>query len=114
MKDLRNRVIRKAALYAGLLFAISFFIKREFSLGVVLGSLVSILNLLLLARQVESFASGKKFLLFGFFGYIMRYLLMGLALFAAIKIDLWAFFGCAVGLFMVRLGIYGEKLNAGD
>jgi hypothetical protein len=112
MRDLRNRVIKKALLYAGVVFVISFFIKRQFSIGLVLGSLVSILNFLLLAKQVESFTSGKKFLVFGFFGYIIRYLLMGLALFIAIKIDLWAFFGCGLGLFMIRLAVYAVTLKA--
>ena len=111
MKDLRNRVIKKALFYAGLAALISFFIKREFSLGFIMGVLVSILNFLLLAEQVRAFTSGKKFLVFGFFGYIIRYLLMGCILFLAIKIDIWAFCGCAAGLFMVRLGIYGEALN---
>ena len=111
MRDLRNRVIKKAALYAVIVFAVSFFIKRQFSIGLLLGGLVSILNFLLLAKQVESFASGKKFLVFGFFGYIIRYLLMGLVLFIAIKIDLWAFFGCALGLFMIRIAIYAEHMQ---
>ena len=111
MKDLRNKVIKKAAVYSGIVCIISFFIKPEFSLGLVLGSLVSILNFLLLAEQIESFASGKKFLVFGFFGYIIRYLFMGLILFTAINIDLWTFFGCGAGLFMVRFGIYGEQIN---
>jgi hypothetical protein len=111
MKDLRNKVIKKAFLYAGAAAFISFFIKREFSLGLIMGALVSILNFLLLAEQVQSLASGKKFLVFGFFGYIIRYLFMGLILFAAIKIDIWAFCGCGLGLFIIRLGIYGETLH---
>ena len=111
MKDLRNKVIKKALVYAAMAWGISFFIKPQFSLGLILGALVSVLNFLLLSEQIQSFASGKKFLVFGFFGYIIRYLFMGLILFAAIKIDIWAFFGCAVGLFMVRFGIYGEHIK---
>jgi hypothetical protein len=35
--------------------------------------------------------------------------LMGAALYAAIRISKATFFGCALGLFMIRLGIYGEN-----
>ena len=114
MRGLRNRVINRACGYAAVIAVIGLLIDRNFSLGLILGVVISVINFFLLARQVAGLAAGKKALVFGFFGYIIRYLFMGLALFAAIKIDLAAFFGCALGLFMVRLGIYGEQLSAAD
>lgn len=108
MKDLRNRLIKKASIIAAIIACISVFIKREFSLGIVLGAAVSIFNLLLLERQVKNILSKQGMSFVGFFGYIVRYLLMGIALFASIKYDLYMFFGCAVGLFTVRIAIYFE------
>ncbi|UCC95204.1 MAG: ATP synthase subunit I [Candidatus Omnitrophota bacterium] len=111
MKGLRNKIIKKALLYAGIGFVLSFFIKRTFSWGLLLGTVVSIINFLLLERQIKAIVGEKKFLFFSFFGYIIRYLLMALALFLSIRIDLYMFFGAALGLFMVRLGIYGEGIE---
>jgi Mg/Co/Ni transporter MgtE len=113
MRDLRNRVIKRAFFLGTILFFISFFINRDFSLGILLGTTISIINFLLLYFQIKKIAE-KKFLFFTFFGYIMRYLFMGLALFLAIKINFSMFFGTAIGLFAIRGAIYLTKDYARD
>lgn len=110
MEDLKNKVIKKALIVSGIIFLASVFIKPEFSLGLLIGAMISVVNFFLLAQQVKKVVEGK-FLFFSFFGYIIRYLLMAVALYVSIRINIWVFVGCAVGLFMVRLGMYGQKVK---
>lgn len=111
MKELRNRIIKKSLIYCLILSFAGVFIFKEFSLGIILGTGISILNFWLLERQILALVTQKLNLFFGFFGYIIRYLLMAAILFLCFKISRTTFFGAALGLFMVRFAILGEKGN---
>jgi hypothetical protein len=108
MKELKNKIVKKVLIIGGVLFLVSFFINRDFSLGILLGAAISIINFLLLYFQIKKMAE-RKILFPVFFGYIIRYLFMGIGLFLAIKINLSMFFGTAIGLFTVRIAIYLTK-----
>ena len=114
MKELtktRNRIIKSAAVIGLIVCGVSVFFKPHFALGAAIGTMVSIVNFILLEKQVLSFAHLNKSAVFVFFGYIIRYLFIGAALFLAAKWNIVVFFGMAVGLFAIRIGIYKEELS---
>lgn len=111
MEELRTtqrRIEVKAFILGCLLFFIGLlFLGMEFSLGLIVGTLMSILNFRLLARTVVRASVAKK-LSPGFFiaGYFVRYALIGLVLWIAINQSLPCFAGASIGLFMVKAAIY--------
>ena len=104
--------IEKKAFIVGVAAALAGVIFRQvgFSMGIALGTLISLLNFRLLAKKVELAAAGQGYNPAVFFlGYIFRYLLMGLTLWVCINRGLTYFVGAACGLFAIRIAIYADS-----
>lgn len=114
MEELRTtqrRIEGKAFILGCLAFFIGLaFLGVKFSLGLMTGTLISILNFRLLAKMVIKSSTSKK-LPFIFFirSYLVRYILMGLVLWVAINKSLICFLGASAGLFMVKAAIYADN-----
>lgn len=85
-----------------------FFKKLDFSIGIMLGTLTSILAFRLLAKNVEGILKSKPsaaaFKSMG--GYFFRLAIMATVLWFAINKSLVCFIGAAIGLFATRAAIY--------
>lgn len=106
---LRRRISLEAILLAGVVCGLSLALKQaRFAFGLLVGTLVSILNFKLLAnRLVGSFKLIGSRVFFNLFSSLLfRFGIMGLVLWAAINKGLDLFFGASVGLFMVKFAIY--------
>lgn len=83
------------------------FKKVTFISGIFMGTVVSCLNFFFLSLKVKAIANRDKLNIISILGnFLFRYLLMAGILWLATKISIEAFFGSAVGLFMIRGGIY--------
>ncbi|MFQ5680697.1 MAG: ATP synthase subunit I [Candidatus Omnitrophota bacterium] len=80
--------------------------KFDFVLGLILGTITAAGNFVLLGLKVEAVNSRRPNIIFIFAGLFLRYAIMAVVLWLATKISVAAFFGAALGLFMVRGGIY--------
>lgn len=108
--------IKKKAFFMGMMVALGGIIFGQFgfSIGILLGTLMSILNFIMLEKKMKIIAasasgSGRNNPTSLFLNYIFRYLLMALALWICINRGLSYFLGAALGLFTIRLGIYYGK-----
>lgn len=111
MKSLERRIIAET-LSLGLILALILFIftKRMIAFGIGLGTLVSILNFKLLAKDIASRVSSGRAGFYSFFlKFPLRYGIMAVVLWLAIKKDFNFFIGTAVGLFGVRIAIYIDQ-----
>ena len=110
-QELEKRIYIKALLLgvlvgiAGLI--LGFFM---FSIGIVVGTLTSMLNFKLLAIRTNILTSSGKtpnpFFVIG--SYLFRLIIMGAVLWVAINKGLELFLGACLGLFTVTLAIYAE------
>ncbi len=86
---------------------------RSISKGLILGTLFSIINFILMARGLPlqlNKSRGKTFL--ACLGSIwVRYILLALPLIVAAKFQVINFFATAVGILMVQLVILGHHLS---
>ncbi|PIQ88530.1 MAG: hypothetical protein COV72_07835 [Candidatus Omnitrophica bacterium CG11_big_fil_rev_8_21_14_0_20_42_13] len=81
--------------------------RPNFSLGILLGGSASCLNFFLLYLKSKAIIKRNNPNIFLVFcNLIFRYLFMALVLWTAAKFSLDAFFAAALGLFMIRIGIY--------
>lgn len=108
MADNIKQGIEKKALLIGAIVALAGapFKLFGFSIGVVLGALISVFNFRLLAKKVELIAAGIGKPAAIFLGYIFRYILMGIVLWICINRGFSYFLGAACGLFAIRVAIY--------
>lgn len=90
----------------GIILADIFFI-----LGIILGLTCAMFNFYLLSRKIVFLSlTAEKFKpIYIFSNYIFRYLIMAIILVLAIKINLSAFVGASLGLFIIPLAIYFGK-----
>lgn len=105
--------IKKKAFFIGMIVALGGIIFGQFgfSIGMLLGTLMSILNFIMLEKKVKIIAgSGKNNPANLFLNYIFRYLFLALALWICINSGLSYFLGAACGLFTIRLGIYVDSI----
>ena len=111
MQELKKQIIAKAFIIGGLISLVCLLLGfTNVSLGVLLGTLVSILNFRLLAKNVENFniKSTRLNASFYFFSnYLVRYGIMGIILWLSLKYKgLHSFIGTVIGLFMIRASIF--------
>jgi hypothetical protein len=93
-----------------LIFIITFFINRHLSFGLLLGGLTGNINFFILNKQIEIFVKNKKLYLI-FISYIIRYFLMGLVLYFAIRKSTFLFIGVVIGFFIAQALFFIEKLK---
>lgn len=109
LKELEGRLIKEAALIGGIVVAALLILQRyNLSTGILIGTLVSIVNFKLLARDVVKKTSQSTQMMFFRIsgGYILRYGLMAIALIIAAKKGVYYFLGVAIGLFAIRIAIF--------
>ena len=114
MNNTENRITSEAFFLGLALALISIAFKQKMIMyGIWAGSLISILNFKLLARDIEGRFSPRKTAVYRFFlKFPLRYGIMGAILWLAITKDILFFIGMAIGLFMVRIAIYLDALLA--
>jgi hypothetical protein len=110
VNSLERKITFFGFLIGFVLVVTTFVFNRFLSLGLALGTVLSIMNFKLLKRHlVKKITSGQVARPgAGIVFYLTRYVIIGLALWLAIERDLFMFWGLALGLFMVRLAIYLE------
>lgn len=111
MQDIERKIIPKAFLIGCILsIAVYFFAGSRIALGVLLGTLVSILNFRLLRHSIANLNAGKSQLyskIYFFLRYLLRYGIIALVLYLAyLKKGMGFFVAVAVGLFTVQLSIF--------
>ena len=86
---------------------------KPISKGLVLGTLFSILNFILIAQGLPFHLNkGRSKTVLICLGSIwLRYALLAVPLVMAIKLEMFNFFAAAVGIFMVQLVILGHHLG---
>jgi hypothetical protein len=82
--------------------------------GLILGTLFSVVNFILMGETlpIKMGKSRPKTFLFSLGSILVRYLLMGIPLFLAIKMDQFNLVAAICGLFMVQLMILADHLVA--
>ncbi len=108
IRQVRNKYGSRA-LIAAIIIAVIFigFDKKPVAKGLILGTLFSILNFVAMAQMLPM-RLGKerrKTFWFSFGGIWLRYILMGVPVFLALKFETFNFFSTAAGLFMVQVVI---------
>ena len=98
-----------AVCVGGLLMFIGF---RPIGKGLILGTLFSVLNFILMATALplRTGLKRRKSFFFSLGSVYVRYALLAVPLILAIKQDLIAVSTVAVGLFMVQIAILGDQL----
>ena len=109
VEDLKDSITNISFLLGLVISLIALIFKRlDFSIGIMLGTLTSILTFRLLAKNVESILRSRigrvAFRSIG--GYFFRFAIMATVLWTAINRSLLCFTGAAIGLFAVRIAIY--------
>jgi hypothetical protein len=117
MQTLEKKLITKTLFFGGLItFILIVFGRTRIGLGFLAGSLVSILNFKLLIKSIKSLNpqhSQRRIKTHFFLQYLIRYGIMGLVLYLALRFKGMQFFiGTAVGLFMIRFSIFVDTFLA--
>ncbi len=115
VRELRKRYCSRAGVLAVLVGATLIALDMvPIGKGFILGTLVSIVNFNLMSmalpRAVTAQGRGVFFSNLG--SIVLRYFLMGIALFVGIKFDDYDFFSVAGGLFSVQLVIVADHMVA--
>lgn len=110
LTDAQKKLIRASYVTGVIVAAISFFIKKEFGLGVLLGVTAGLFNFIFLERQLENFTSNKR-LYFILAGYIARYFLLGVIFYICIKQNMVLFFGVLAGFFIAQALFFKAKIK---
>lgn len=110
LTDAQKKLIRASYATGVIVAAISFFLKKEFSFGVLLGVTAGLFNFILLEKQIEAFAVNKK-LYFVFLSYAVRYFLLGVIFYLSVKQSMVLFFGMLAGFFMVQVLFFKAKIK---
>jgi hypothetical protein len=109
VKGLEKKLIKLAFLLGFIAIAVLLILRQyNIAVGLLIGTLVSIVNFKLLTRDVIKKASegaGKLFLIISG-GYLLRYGLMAAVLIIAAKKGHYYFLGAAAGLFTIRIAIF--------
>lgn len=100
-----------SAIFIG--FALMLLSFKPIGKGLILGTLFSILNFILIGETLPSriHDSRKKSSLLAFGSIFFRYTLLAVPLFVAIRNDAFNLFGVIAGLFMVQLMILTDHLT---
>lgn len=109
IEKLKNSVTNISFLLGLSISLVSLIFKKiDFSIGIILGTLTSVLTFRLLAKNVEGILkSSRKAVAFkSVGGYFFRLAIMAIVLWAAINRSLVCFIGAAIGLFATRMAIY--------
>ena len=103
-------IIAIATLTGGLFFLLG---RHKVSLGIAIGALAGIINLKLLVKDAKKKVTAISLKKNTFFsaGYLVRYVIMGIALLLASSWGLACLVGGAIGLFCLRLAIYLDRWN---
>lgn len=101
-----------SAIFVG--FALMLLSFKPVGKGLILGTLFSILNFILIGETLPSriHASRKKAALFAFGSILFRYLILAVPLFVALRNDAFNLFGVIAGLFMVQAMILADQATA--
>ncbi|MCG6909366.1 MAG: ATP synthase subunit I [Deltaproteobacteria bacterium] len=99
-----------AAVFVGMVFIVLGY--KPLAKGVVLGGLFSVLNFVLIGEILPIIVgnSRKRASFVSLGSILLRYLLMAVPLFVALKLEWIDFTATAVGLFMVQFMILGDHL----
>ena len=99
-----------AAIFVGLFLILAG--QKPVGKGLILGTVFSIVNFILMAQMLPSRIGKSKnktfFLSFG--SIVLRYFLLAVPLIIAIKFDQYNFIGVVFGIFMVQFVILGDHL----
>lgn len=111
VKELKRRLFRKTGLISLLPISAGMIIGNYFfSLGTILGVLVSFINFSLLGRKLEiSLQIQKGVSPLFFFNYLLRYAGIAGVLILAAKFNRSLFLGSALGLLILQFAVYLEK-----
>ena len=105
ISQIRNKYCSHA-LVAAIAIAVVFIVfgQKPIAKGLILGTLFSIINFMVMAQTLPKRLGRNKRATFwvGFGGIWFRYVLMGIPIVIAIKIATLNFFATAAGLFMVQ------------
>ena len=101
-----------SAIFIG--FALMFISMKPVGKGLILGTLFSILNFILIGETLPSriHQSRKKAAVLAFGSILFRFLLLAIPLFVAIRNETFSLFGVIFGLFMVQLMILADQVTA--
>ncbi len=119
MDNLEKKIIISSLILIFIVALISLIIKRkDIASGFLIGGSISLFNFGILKLNIKNFISAKSKLRYIIFlmGYLIRYLIMAVALWIAINRGFGYFWSVAAGLFLVRIAILlnGLKINAGS
>lgn len=109
LRELEGRLIKMAALIGAVIIIALLLLRRyHIAIGLLTGTLVSIVNFKLLSKDVIKKASqnNRKIFLGIAEGYFLRYGLMAIVLIIAARKGIYYFLGAALGLFAIRLAIF--------
>lgn len=106
----QKNLIRTNYAVGAIIALASFFVKKEFSFGVILGVSAGLLNFVLLERQIERFAANKK-VHFILLGYISRYFLLGIIFYLSVKQSMVLFLGVLSGFFITQVLFFLAKIK---
>lgn len=122
IRDLKDSITNISFLLGIILSLIGLIFKKfDFSIGILLGTLTSILTFRLLAKNIEGMvkSSTGKVAFKAMGGYFFRLAIMAVVLWTAINKSIICFVGAALGLFATRIAIYintyleGKNAKAG-
>ena len=99
-----------AAIFIGLVMILAGY--KPVGKGLILGSLFSVINFVLMGETlpVKMGTSKHKAFLFSLGSILVRYLLMAIPLFLAIRMEQFSLIASICGLFMVQLMILADHL----
>lgn len=117
MDDVEKKIIISSLTLMIIVAGISLLLRRrDICVGFLAGSGISFMNLQVLKLHLKNLINAKsrfRYIIF-FTGYLLRYAVMGLALWVAINKGFGYFWSLAAGLFVVRTAIFltGIKTDA--
>lgn len=98
----QKQIITLSYIVCFLAALMAFFIKKEVSLGIIFGTTVGVINFFFIRKQIDIFMANKK-VLFMFFGYMLRYVLLGAVLYLTIKRNMFLSIGTLMGFFIAQI-----------
>ena len=109
-------ILKRALILLLPLLIVSVFLSRGFALGFLMGGLISLANFSLLSKYILemkdlTIKKAQRFIILRFLG---MYLIMAAVLVIGITKSLVTFFGVALGLFLVKIVIFLERLIKRD
>ena len=111
MEKILKNTIKKAIIITLIFLVYGILVKSPaIYIGMVSGSIISILNFYLLIKDTSRYVlMASKVERLAFFGYLKRYVISGILLLIMIKIGIDYFFGAVLGVLLIKFIILSSQ-----